>query len=74
MSYRVQVCQVGPNGGMIGSPETFEAATKDDAISLAKNEIRRVPRAANRSMFNIYDSAHRMILSYISTPEPSRRL
>ena len=68
MSYSVQINQVGRHGAIIGTPEIFAAETKDAAIALARLEVRRMPGASSRVMFCIFDSAHQLVLSYITTP------
>lgn len=67
MTYSVQINQVGRHGAIIGTPEIFAAQTKDDAIALARLEVRRMPAASSRVMFCIYDSAHALVFSYITT-------
>lgn len=70
MSFSVHINRLGRSGVGIGAPEIFEAATEDDAVSLALLELKRTPRAACPLMFRIYDGTHRLVL----TVSPGSRL
>lgn len=70
MAYRVRIYRVGGDGDAVGRTHVYDATTVEEAIALGMSQVRSAPRETDPLVFEIYDPANHLVLSYTSQTQP----